>query len=61
MKPCTSIAVLVVSLMGFIHFLRLFFGWEVVIIGTILPVWISAIGFLIASGLALMLWRESEN
>ncbi len=61
MKPFTTIAVIVFSLMGFIHFLRLFFGWEVIIIGTILPIWISAPGFLIASGLALMLWRESQN
>ena len=58
MKPFTTIAVIVFSLMGFIHFLRLFFGWEIVISGMILPLWISAPGFAIASGLAWMLWRE---
>jgi hypothetical protein len=51
----------VFSLIAFIHLLRLFFGWEVIISGMILPIWISAPGFLIASGLALMLWRESRK
>ena len=59
MKPFTNIAILVFSLIVFIHLLRLFFGWKVIISGMILPIWISAPGFLIASGLALMLWRES--
>jgi hypothetical protein len=61
MKPFTTIAVIVFSLIGFIHLLRLFFSWEVIINGTILPVWISAPGFFLASGLALMLWRESRK
>jgi hypothetical protein len=41
-KPFTTIAVIVFSLMGFIHLLRLFFGWEIIISGMILPLWISA-------------------
>jgi len=61
MKPFTTVAVIVFTLMGFIHLLRLFFGWEVSINGMILPVWISAPGLFIASGLALMLRRESRK
>jgi hypothetical protein len=60
-KPFTTIAIIVFSLMGFIHLLRLFFGWEIIINGMILPLWISAPGFAIASGLAFMLWRESRK
>jgi hypothetical protein len=60
-KPFTIIAIIVLSLMGFMHLLRLFFGWEIIISGMILPIWISAPGFAIASGLALMLWRESRK
>jgi len=60
-KPFTTIAVIVFSLIASLHLLRLFFGWEVIISGRILPVWISAPGVLIASGLALMLWRESRE
>ncbi len=61
MKPFTTIAIIVFSLIAFIHLLRLFFGWEVTIGGMVLPIWISAPGFFIASGLALMLWRESRK
>jgi hypothetical protein len=61
MKPFTTIAIIVFSVIAFIHLLRLFFGWEVTISGMILPIWISVPGFLIASGLALMLWRESRK
>jgi hypothetical protein len=61
MKPFTTIAIIVFSVIAFIHLLRLFFSWEVTISGMILPIWISVPGFLIASGLALMLWRESRK
>ena len=43
------------------HILRLFFSWKVTINGMIVPIWLSVPGFLIASGLALMLWRESRK
>ncbi len=59
MKPFTTIAIIIFSLIGFIHLLRLFIGWEVIINGTILPIWITAPGFFVASGLAFMLRRES--
>ena len=61
MKPFTTIVVIVLSIIGFTHLLRLYFGWEVTINGMIVPIWISAPGFLIAAGLALMLWRESRK
>jgi hypothetical protein len=61
MKPFTTIAIIIFSIIALMHILRLFFGWEVIINGKILPVWISVPGFLIASGLALMLWRESRK
>jgi hypothetical protein len=61
MKPFTTIAVIVFSLIAFMHLLRLFFVWEITINGMIVPVWLSVLGFLISSGLALMLWRESRK
>jgi hypothetical protein len=61
MKPFTNIAIIVFSLISLIHLLRLFFGWEVIISGIIVPIWLSVPGFLVASGLALMLWRESRK
>jgi hypothetical protein len=60
MKPFTTIAVVVFALVGLAHLLRLFAGWEVVVGGFVIPVWFSLIGFVIAGGLALMLWREAN-
>jgi len=60
MKPFTTIAIIVFSLIAFMHLLRLLFVWEVTINDMIVPVWLSVLGFIISSGLALMLWRESR-
>jgi hypothetical protein len=60
-KPFTTISIIVFSIIAFMHLLRLFFGWEVIINGMIIPIWISVPGFLIAAGLALMLWIESRK
>jgi hypothetical protein len=61
MKTFTTIAIIVFSLIAFMHLLRLLFVWEVTINGMIVPVWLSLLGFMISSGLALMLWRESRR
>lgn len=60
-KPFTTIGSLVFLVIAFIHLVRLYFGWEVIINGMIIPLWISVPGFLIMSGLALMLWKESRK
>jgi hypothetical protein len=61
MKPFTNIAVIVFSLIAFMHLLRLFFSWEVTVNGMIVPLWVSIPGFVIAAGLAFMLWREAHK
>ena len=61
MKPFTTIAVAVFSLMAIVHLLRLFSGWEVTVVGFVIPVWWSALGLVIAGGLALMVWREAHK
>ncbi len=60
MKPFTTIAVAIFTLMAIVHLLRLAFGWEVVVTGYVIPVWWSAIGIVVAGGLALMVWREAH-
>ena len=59
-KPFTTIAVGVFALMALVHVLRLLFGWEVTIQGSIIPMWVSGLGIVIAGGLAVMLWHESR-
>lgn len=61
MKPFTMIAVVVFSLIALMQLLRFVLGWEVTVNGMIVPVWVSGIAFVIAGGLAVMLWREMRR
>lgn len=61
MKPFTTIAVAVFSLVAIVHLLRLLFGWELTVSGFTVPVWWSGLGLVAAGGLALMVWRESRG
>ena len=58
MKPFTTIAVIVFALVAVAHLLRLFYGWEVVVAGAVIPMWVSWLGLVVAGGLAVMIWRE---
>jgi hypothetical protein len=60
-KPFTTIAVAVFTLMAIVHLARLFAGWEIVVSGFVIPIWWSAIGLVVAGGLALMVWREARS
>jgi hypothetical protein len=61
MKPFTRIAAVLFALIALIHLLRLFVGVEVVVHGVMVPQWVSIPGFIIAAGLAVMLWREAQR
>jgi hypothetical protein len=61
MKPFTTIAVVLFTLIALVHLLRLFTGWEVVVVGYVVPVWFSLPGLIIAGGLAVMVWREAHR
>ena len=56
MKPFTKIAIAVFSLVAILHLLRLVFGWEVIVSGIIIPLWVSVIGLIVSGGLAFLLW-----
>ena len=59
-KPFTTIAVGIFVLVALVHVLRLVFGWEVTIQGSIVPMWVSVVGVVFAGGLAFMVWLESR-
>lgn len=61
MKPFTTIAVALFTLIALLHLLRLFTGWQIVVVGYVVPVWCSLPGLIIAGGLALMVWREARR
>lgn len=60
MKPFTRIAVAVFTVVAVVHLIRLFLGWEVIVVGFVVPVWWSGLGLVVAGGLALMVWREAH-
>ncbi len=59
-KPFTAIAAVIFVLMALVHVFRLAFGWEITIQGSVVPMWVSVLGTVIAGGLAVLLWRESR-
>lgn len=60
MKPFTTLATIFLSLIAMLQLMRFVQGWEVTINGVIVPVWVSGIAFVVAAGIAAMLWRESR-
>jgi hypothetical protein len=61
MKPFTTLAALLFGLIALAHLYRLVKGFEVVVSGTVIPQWLSAVGLVIGAGMALMLWREARR
>ena len=60
MKPFTSLAIAIFTIVAVMHLLRILLGWEVTIQGTVIPMWASYLGLIIAGGLAFLLWHESR-
>ncbi len=61
MKPFTTVAIVFLSLIAIMQLTRFVRGWEVVINGVSIPLWASALAFVVAGGIAAMLWRESRR
>ena len=60
MKPFTTAASVVFTLVALAQLLRVVLGWEVTVGGLLIPLWLSAIACLIAATLAVMVWRENH-
>lgn len=61
MKPVTTVAVVVFAVVALLQLLRVAFGWEVIVNGSIIPFWASVISCIAAATLAFMLWRETHS
>jgi hypothetical protein len=61
MKPFSTIAVGVFALVALVHLLRILQGWEVIVNGITMPLWVSVVGAIITGGLAILIWRESRQ
>ena len=60
-KPFTTITVVVLALIALAQLTRFAFGWQVSLEGMTIPVWASAIAFVVAAGLAVMVWLEMRK
>ncbi|TAJ10409.1 MAG: hypothetical protein EPO61_02935 [Nitrospirae bacterium] len=61
MKPFTTIAVGIFSIVALTHLCRIFTGWDVTVAGYTIPMWVSIPGAILPGGLAYLLWHESSH
>jgi hypothetical protein len=61
MKPFTTLAIVVFTLVALVQLLRLVLGWAVAVNGVAIPMWVSVVACVIAATLATMLWRENRR
>jgi hypothetical protein len=61
MKPFTTVAVVVFSLVALLQLLRVVLAWEVTVNGFHIPLWASIIACAVAATLAVMLSREART
>jgi hypothetical protein len=61
MRPFTIVAIVLLSLIAIVQLTRLILGWEVSVNGVAIPMWVSGIAFVIAGGVAVMVWREART
>ena len=57
-KPFTIIAIAIFALGSVVHLSRLLLGWELIINGIAISIWVSGLAFVLAGGLAFMVYRE---
>ena len=60
-RPATTIAAVLLSIVAVLQLLRAIAGVRVVIGNTEVPVWASVVAFFVVGGIAVMLWRESRR
>jgi hypothetical protein len=60
-KPVSLIAVLVFAVVAIAHLVRLLFQVELVVGGSVVPLWVSVVGLFLAAALAFGLFREGRE
>jgi hypothetical protein len=61
MKPFSTLAAIVLAIVALAHLYRVIRPFEAVVAGWVVPQWVSIVGFIVAGGLSLMVWRESRR
>lgn len=60
-KPVAHVTSIFLGIVALAQFLRLVFQVEVMAGGVRVPLWASAVAFVVTGGLAILLWRESRR
>ena len=60
-KPASLLSAVLLGFIALAHLLRLLFRLEITAAGFAVPMWASAIAFLVPGALAIALWRESRK
>ena len=61
MKPASLIVAVLLGIIAAAHALRLIFHTEVIIGGTVIPMWVSAVGCIVAGVLAVLVLMEARS
>lgn len=61
MKPGTVAAAILLTIISILQLLRAIQGIRVTVGETEIPIWVSYVAFVVAGGLATLLWRESRG
>jgi hypothetical protein len=57
-KPFTTLAIVILSLMALLQLARIILRWTVIVNGFVIPLWVSGLACLVAGTCAIMLARE---
>ncbi len=57
MKTANLTATVLLACVSLAHLLRLIFRIQVTVADRFIPIWVSAVAFVVAGGVAVMLWR----
>ena len=61
MKPFTTIAMVVFTLVAVLQLVRVLEGWDIAIGSFHVPMWASLVAAAAAALLAVMIWRENRK
>jgi protein-S-isoprenylcysteine O-methyltransferase Ste14 len=61
MKPASLLAAIILDLVAIAHVLRLVFHTEVTVGGTVIPMWVSGVGCVVAAVLSVLVLREARS
>jgi len=60
MKPFTKTASIILAIVALLHLARVLLQNAVIVDDVSIPMWVSIVGFIVATILSIGLWRESK-